>query len=602
LVLVHVEREKEAALRFTTKSRTAQPAWLFAAIAALVLGFTPSLRADASPTGVIEICKISAATNPVPTGTAFNFTVTQGGATVATATVETGAAGSNGGFGICSGPLNVPAGVVTTVTEATNDGYGVVGVTAVQRGNTGFTSLVVTQSGRSASFMLPATAVNNEVLVTFTNQTLPTGYLEICKDAASPNPASGSFSFTVSGVTGTFTVPVGGCTFPIQVRAGAVTVTELAVAGTALTGVTAFSIGPTGSQVNQLISPPSPGGLSAIVNVQAGGENLETQAHFVNASIATGTLKICKVAGSGVIVGTTFSISAEGTTYHVPAGVGGTSTTEQCVIANTFSVGSTVPVVETVPSGGAAAFSVVSTAGNTSGSCAAGSTTCTANVPIGTGITEVTFTNTVPPAATGQLKICKVAGTGIATGTAFVFTVTDGATPAHNVTVYAGSCTADGTYTVGAPLTVTELAVPNTAVTSITADVPLTSFSLANRTASFTLGTGETIVEFTNTATATLEICKIAGNRRIVGQSFDFTITGVSGFTATSLTAAAAPGNCSTPVAASVGSSVTVTEDTHRKYVSYRVNGGTPEAGNSATFNIVPGQNVVAFTNGSEHK
>ena len=86
-------------------------------------------------------------------------------------------------------------------------------------------------------------------MVTFTNEAADPGPLEICKAAGTPAPVGTSFSFTVSGTTGTTTVPVGGCAivggsldptlFPFN---STQTVTELASSGNA---TSAISVSPT---------------------------------------------------------------------------------------------------------------------------------------------------------------------------------------------------------------------------------------------------------------------------------------------------------------------------------------------------------------------
>src|SRR5207244_2428965 len=63
-------------------------------------------------------------------------------------------------------------------------------------------------------------------------------------------------------------------------------------------------------------------------------------------SCEPGILKVCKVAGPGIAVGTPFTFTAGSSTFTVPAGPppGGT-----CVVGPRFPVGSNVAVVETIP-------------------------------------------------------------------------------------------------------------------------------------------------------------------------------------------------------------------------------------------------------------
>src|SRR5215213_6341127 len=109
-----------------------------------------------------------------------------------------------------------------------------------------------------------------------------------------------------------------------------------------------------------------------------------------------GLLKVCKVAGPGVPVGTPFTITVDTKPpFTVPAGPapGGF-----CVIGPTFPVGSIVTVTETLTNGNQlVAIKVdppirfVSLSGST------------VHVLIGSGVTEVTFTNE----RTGYLQVCK---------------------------------------------------------------------------------------------------------------------------------------------------------------------------------------------------
>jgi hypothetical protein len=120
--------------------------------------------------------------------------------------------------------------------------------------------------------------------------------------------------------------------------------------------------------------------------------------------VQKGLLKICKVAGPGIAVGTPFSFTAGGNTVGpVPAGPspGGT-----CVLGPTFPVGSTITVAETpIPTGDIVSNIVVAPPGQSTIHLGAGSV----DVTIGTGVTEVTFTDK----RTGFLEICK---TGPVTG------------------------------------------------------------------------------------------------------------------------------------------------------------------------------------------
>ncbi len=120
-----------------------------------------------------------------------------------------------------------------------------------------------------------------------------TGYVEICKNIVSngivpdPIPAGTIFDFTVSGVNGTIQVPAGGCSPPIQVAAGNVTITEAARPNTALLG---FNVSP----FDRTVTNFSPTLQQLVVAVPAGDVNDQTVVGFFNQTTRTGTVEICK--------------------------------------------------------------------------------------------------------------------------------------------------------------------------------------------------------------------------------------------------------------------------------------------------------------------
>lgn len=120
------------------------------------------------------------------------------------------------------------------------------------------------------------------------------------------------------------------------------------------------------------------------------------------------TLKICKVAGPRVTVGTPFSFTAGANSTSVPAGPppGGYCT----VVGSNYTTGSSVTVTETVPPG----YGVTNITCNPPGSYNLASGTATVNMD--PGVTECTYTD---EKRTGYLEICK---TGDVTGN-FSFTV-----------------------------------------------------------------------------------------------------------------------------------------------------------------------------------
>lgn len=145
--------------------------------------------------------------------------------------------------------------------------------------------------------------------------------------------------------------------------------------------------------------------------------------------VETGQVKICKVAGPGIAVGTPFKFTAGTSGVVVPAGPapGGT-----CVLGPTLPVGSGIAVQEYAPSGTAVTAITVEPPNRLLGDDLGAAV---AKVQVGTGVTEVTFTNrSLKQERTGYLEICKQ---GDVKGT-FSFTVSPGALGPF--TVPAGAC------------------------------------------------------------------------------------------------------------------------------------------------------------------
>lgn len=119
-------------------------------------------------------------------------------------------------------------------------------------------------------------------------------------------------------------------------------------------------------------------------------------ASAANAQSDLGRLKVCKVTGPGVPVGTVFTITADSAPpFTVTAGPapGG-----YCTVGPTFPVGSWVTVTEALPSG--TQMTGVSVNPPPRYVASFGSTVI---VAMSSGVTEVTFTNK----RTGFIEICK---------------------------------------------------------------------------------------------------------------------------------------------------------------------------------------------------
>jgi hypothetical protein len=143
----------------------------------------------------------------------------------------------------------------------------------------------------------------------------------------------------------------------------------------------------------------------------------------------TGQLKICKVAGAGIVPGTMFGFTASTAnsqaTTLVPAGAGPGGT---CALGPGFPVGTVVNVGENIPAGDAVTAIVVAPPGRVATAPNYGQGTV--GITIGSGVTEVTYTD---ERHTGYLEVCKNSDTK----RDFNFTVE----PGHiALTVPAGAC------------------------------------------------------------------------------------------------------------------------------------------------------------------
>ena len=255
-------------------------------------------------------------------------------------------------------------------------------------------------------------------------QTPATGFVEICKVADSPS-VTGVFRFTVGGAT--VDVPVGACSPVIPVSPGMVSVTEAERPGIAVSGIQTYPAA-------RLVSSDLPA-RTAQVQVVAGDESTQTAVTFDNrAELAI--LKVCKVAGAGVAVGTDVAFTAGTLSVVVPAGPppGGT-----CVVVGWFPVATSVAVTESIPEGTEVSAITVAPAGRMVGSpnLPGGSVV----VRIGSGVVEATFTNQVPPIPSTTTTSTTIAVTGATTTTAPTAVSTTAPPGATTTTIVGGPTT-----------------------------------------------------------------------------------------------------------------------------------------------------------------
>jgi hypothetical protein len=413
-------------------------------------------------TGFLQICKVAGA--GIVTGTNFVFMVAGTPVTVPAGPPPQGSCGA--AFARAAGPV--------VVTETLLSGTVLAAVTSLPSG---------TLIGSNLAAGAANVVVQNggQTIVTFVDA-IPggppsTGFLQICKVAGAGIAVGTNFTFTVGGTPLTVAAgpaPGGSCSASLVMPVGATLITETPSSGTALSSVSTLPAG-------MLVSSNQTAG-AATVTVNSGTQTIATFLNTIVSDIPLGTLEICKLSGSGVAPGMSFSFDAGGTPVTVAAG--------SCVSAATFPVGSSIVVSET-PSAGTTVsaisvlppdrLGVVDLSGGT------------ATITIGTGLTEVDFTNTA--GGLGLLKVCKIAGSGITPGARFSFAM--GAT---SFVVPAGYCVQSGLFPLGTVITVTEVSSP-AAVASAISVLPADrqgTVDLSAQSITATVGVGVTEIYFTN--------------------------------------------------------------------------------------------------------
>lgn len=546
--------------------------------------------------GTLEICKVVDPTTPgaaALTGRIFQFNITG-----VARTIEAPANGCSGPFTV-PGAGNV---VITEANTSRAIGSstlvpGNFQLTGVAQRNrqagaanalTGFNLPL-----RTANVTVPMGGVESQVTIEFTNRFAIVGFIEICKFGLDSD-VTGFFTFNVAGLPQQtslpadplqqITVPVGGCAGPIAVtvpsngignpRSGTATVTELARVGF-------FFVGANTTPADRLqnvtiVNNTSIAGIVSATIFEAGVSSNQTRFNFFNASNPA-QVKICKVAGPGIAEGRLFNftvsgfertVAADGSssatavsrTFNVqagPAAQGGfcrfvPDATGSVLSSQTFLVGTDVTVTENGPTanttdpndGDIRVSRITSSSGFTSPAIAGNvffppnGNRRTVVVPVRRSVVEVEYTNVV--FRPGLLKICKIAGTGVAIGTPFTFDIstdllqnTFPGSPnmaTGSVTVQAGPAAQGGfcsliggtftpsvqgvpTFNVGSLVTVTERAAAGMSTTGIrtTSGGALTGVSLAGGTGTVTILAGSisggvfnpstTEIEFVNSQT-----------------------------------------------------------------------------------------------------
>jgi len=337
--------------------------------------------------------------------------------------------------GECTAPIDVP-GDSATVREQYQPGVIVADITALG-GSQGNTNRLISRNmnpdpdANTLGVARVAVVEGETTLVTFTDAVL--GYIQICKEASDTNDPLGyltnnDFRFRINGRDDTYSLGIGECTDLIPVPYGQVTVRELPDTGTMLTDVEAEAI-QTGD--NMLVSW-SASGRWAIINVVAGDETNETVVTFYNAPMPTGVLKVCKTVSGAYqsLLPFYFTVRQNGNVLPDTNGAAPGNLTVRagrCVIYNggmRFLMNTRLSVSEELPYLG---FYVNDISTNPAGALLSenlGSmySDAVALVAISANVTTVTFNDV---GGFGALKICKINGGGVPSGTAFRFLITN---------------------------------------------------------------------------------------------------------------------------------------------------------------------------------
>ncbi len=402
----------------------------------------------AAVTATIEICKIAAAGDTdaaAQAGTLFSFNIQQGG-TIGTGGTVTGGTGGTvtggiGGTGTtgnlpgtvqaplgqCTGPLTVlvapnaatgtgAAQTTLTITELAQAGFAFVGANIAGNGGGTIANAQLITTGTNAGggvFQVvnlnAGTTAANQNLITVTNRSIP-GQIKICKSAGAGITQGEIFNFLVTGT-------------PVNATTGVNTTNNLVV-GTVGTGANGGAVGliNAGGTVTERVQVPAGFCIFSQNRFQSGStvgiSEILTPAQLA-AGVRLGSVTVQTAGTAANPTGTTTTFANNGTT----GGFTGT------VTGGVGSIGAAFPGLI----GGVAV--------NANTTAAAGATF---NVTARTEVVVVTFNNfNFQPSA---LKICKIAGDGVALGTPFTFTVTND--------------TQGGRVSAGTPITVTVLAGP----------------------------------------------------------------------------------------------------------------------------------------------
>ncbi len=506
-----------------TRKRVAAIAALALPISGLAAAVLPSSSAHATPTGTarLEICKD--VSNGFVGGTSFDFTVTgvTGNVSVAPNTCK--------GVGVAAGSV--------TVKEVQQAGWTLASVK--------YTGGSKMRSGNSVTVTI---AKGADQTLTFDNRGT-FGYLKICKTTPSNSGLAGHpFTFTENNTAKQFTaIANGACSAQTRWPVGSsVPITELVNLNdppTVVDGITS----------NGMINSVNTASRTVNAVIQ-GGVTVVTYDNIPTPPSTTGYIEVCKNAGDAYVDGHTFMFNVVGSGANATVPVTAPGCSQQIAVPNAGSNGSvTVTEQEYAP------FAVQSITGAKVVSANTVNASAVVAVTAGDPSTEsiVTFTNKTND---GLFKVCKVAGAGITAGTPYSFSV-NGSGNESWLTVPAGQCSPLQTAPLGSKVNVQEVNLPaNVGLTAVAVSPAANDLgSSVSAGANFTVGSGVTEADFTNTAFGSLKICKVADDPYTVGNTFSFTTSSGGSYNLTPTGWGSTGAACTSLIGLPVGN-VTVTE------------------------------------------
>jgi hypothetical protein len=419
------------------------------------------------------------------------------------------------------------------------------------------------------------------------------GVIEICKSG--DNGMSGkTFSFSLNGGNA-ISVKGGSCSGPIATGWGVNTVVEAPTSGLAVVSIAS----------NHLVDEDLASRTAHVRVLKGSTAATETVVTYTNAPKKVLGLKVCKAADPA-LVGDPFSFTENGgPAFSVDAG---TAAAPNCSAIKKFQLGTVVHVHENaVPNVAVGSISVSDNRGSNV-NLANGNV----DVTIGSGVTIVTYTNTVvPPTQFGYVEVCKTRGDHYVSGS-FNYTITaPGFTTTRSVPV--GNCS-DAIRVPAGNVSIAETARAPYYVEGINVSPAgrVVSRNLANGSVVVSVPVGdpstETLVKFRNaTATSQIKVCKTltSNSSALTGRVFSFTVSDANGQHIDRVVAGP-PGTTNCKLDNSrlpVGSLVSITEKAapNVQVVGVNVAPASQDAGSSgSTARLVVGSGtltIATFTN-----